>query len=110
MLLYDLLYTAPCMFFLRDVTVLYHSNELFNYEVNEVFWNDIRLSIFSGVFIVIFMFVLTSFSIWLTFWGIATILLSFPLAFFFYRVVFGIVNMRLLNGIAAFLIIGIGKN
>lgn len=89
--------------------VLYGGTDIYDYEVQEVYWNDLRLSIFSVVFIVIFVFVLTSFSLWLTFWGIVTILLSFPLAFFFYRVVFNIVDVGLLNGVAAFVIIGIGK-
>lgn len=90
------------------VKVLYGGTDIYDYEVHEVYWNDLRLSIFSVAFIVIFVFILTSFSLWLTFWGIVTILLSFPLAFFFYRVVFNIVDVGLLNGVAAFVIVGIG--
>ncbi len=52
---------------------------------------------------------LTSFSVWLTFWGIVSIVLSFPVAFFFYREVFRVMTLGILNGAAAFVIIGIGE-
>ena len=92
-----------------DVRVLYGSNEIYDYEVGQVFWNDMQLAIYAVIFIVLLMFVLTSFSIWLTFWGLASIVFSCLLAFFFYRVVFGIRTLGILNGVAAFVIIGIGE-
>ncbi len=95
--------------FFRDLTVLYGGNELFDYEVDTTFWSDMRLALFTLFFIMLFMFILTSFSVWLTFWGIFCILLSFPLALFFYREVFGVATLGILNGAAAFVIIGIGE-
>ena len=82
---------------------------MFDYEVSSAFWHDIRLAIISVVLIVCLMLVLTSFSVWLTFWGIVTIGLSFPVAYFYYRVVFGDVALGMLNGAAAFVVVGIGK-
>ena len=89
---------------------MYGGNELFDYEIDTTFWNDMKLSLITLVLIVIFMLILTSFSIWLTIWGMLSIVLSFPMAFFFYREVFGVVTLGILNGAAAFVIIGIGKN
>jgi len=76
--------------------------------VSSTFWHDIRLAAVSVAMIVILMFVLTSFSVWLTVWGIVTIVLSFPLAYFLYRVVFKVTALGMLNGAAAFVVIGIG--
>lgn len=92
-----------------EVRVLYGGNDIFDYEVSSAFWHDIRLAIISVVTIVVLMLVLTSFSVWLTFWGIVTIVLSFPLAYFFYRVVFNVVALGMLNGAAAFVVVGIGN-
>ncbi|KAJ8319852.1 hypothetical protein KUTeg_001439 [Tegillarca granosa] len=89
------------------VQVLFGGNEIFDYEVDNTFWNDLRLAIISAASIAVFMMILTS-SLWLTLWGIVSICLSFPLAFFFYRVVCGIRALGILNGVAAFVIIGIG--
>ena len=91
------------------VQVLYGGNDVFDYEVISAFWHDIRLAIISVVTIIILMFVLTSFSVWLTLWGFMTIVLSFPMAYFFYRVVFNVTALGMLNGAAAFVVIGIGK-
>ena len=91
------------------IKVLYGGNELFDYEVGHTFWNDMGMAGYSLASIFVFMLVFTSFSPWLTFCGLATIILSFPLAIFFYRVVFGTVKLGILNGAAAFVIIGIGK-
>lgn len=90
------------------VKILYGGNEIFDYEVNHAFWNDVKLALFSLAAIVIFMLILTSFSLWLTFFGIASILLCFPLAVCLYHNVFGIATFGILNGVAAFVIIGIG--
>nr|KAG5704741.1 hypothetical protein BaRGS_005197 [Batillaria attramentaria] len=90
------------------VQVLYGGNELFDYEVESTFWADVRMAVYACIAIALFMFILTSFSIYLTFMGILCIVLSFPLAFFFYRVVFNILALGILNGAAAFVIIGIG--
>ena len=95
--------------FSSKVKVLYGGNEVFDYEVGHTFWNDMTMAGYSLVCIGMLVLVLTSFSLWLTFCGLATIILSFPLAIFFYRVVFGTVKLGILNGAAAFVIIGIGK-
>jgi PERQ amino acid-rich with GYF domain-containing protein len=91
------------------VIVLYGGNEIFDYEVESSFWNDMRLAIFSLSFIVLIMFTLTSFSKWLTLCGMTSIGLSFLLALFFYRAVFRMNSLGILNGASAFVIIGIGK-
>ncbi|XP_067658101.1 protein dispatched homolog 3-like isoform X2 [Haliotis asinina] len=90
------------------VQVLYGGNELFDYEVDMTFWNDIKMAYFTLGFIILLMFILTSFSVWLTFCGMLSIILSFPLALFFYRRIFHIDALGILNGAAAFVIIGIG--
>jgi len=92
-----------------QVRVLYGGNDVFDYEVRRAFWHDICLAIISVVTIVVLMLILTSCSVWLTVWGVITIVLSFPLAYFFYRVVFNDVALGMLNGAAAFVVIGIGN-
>jgi len=92
-----------------QVRVLYGGNDVFDYEVRRAFWHDICLAIISVVTIVVLMLILTSCSVWLTVWGVVTIVLSFPLAYFFYRVVFNDVALGMLNGAAAFVVIGIGN-
>jgi PERQ amino acid-rich with GYF domain-containing protein len=91
------------------VRVLYGGNELFDYEVESTFWNDVWMAIYGVVTISILMLVMTSFSFTLTFMGLWCIVLAFPLAIFFYRVVFNIVGLGIMNGAAAFVIIGIGQ-
>ena len=90
------------------VRVLYGGNDVFDYEVSSAFWHDIQLAVISVVTIIVLMLVLTSFSIWLTFWGIVAIVLSFPLAYFLYRWAFNVLALGMLNGAAAFVVIGIG--
>lgn len=106
-------FMVDCIDFLKEhsndeLRILYGGNMLFDWEVDKTFWDDIKLAGFSLGFIVLFMFILTSFSGFLTFWGIYSILLSFPLALFFYRAVFKMTHLGILNGAAAFVIIGIG--
>lgn len=57
-------------------------------------------------------FFLCSFSpvVFLSFFGIASIGLSCLVALFLYHVVFGIQYLGILNGVAAFVIVGIGKH
>lgn len=93
----------------RDIQVLYGGNEIFDYEVETTFWNDVKLAMYALISIFILMLILTGGSFWLTFWGYISILLSAPLAIFFYRVAFNVVGLGILNGAAAFVIIGIGK-
>jgi len=93
----------------RTVRVLYGGNDIFDMEVSGAFWHDVHLALISVIIIIILMFLLTSFSVWLTVWGFVTIALSFPLAYFFYRVVFNVAALGMLNGAAAFVVIGIGK-
>ncbi|WAR14743.1 DISP3-like protein, partial [Mya arenaria] len=92
----------------NELSVLYGGNEIFDYEVETTFWQDLNLAVYALLAIFVLMLVLTSGSIWLTFWGFISILLSAPLAIFFYRVVFGVRALGILNGAAAFVIIGIG--
>ena len=91
------------------VRVLYGGNELFDYEVESTFWSDVRMAVFAVVSIAVLMFIMTSCTIFLTLMGLWSIVLSFPFAIFFYRVVFNIVGLGIMNGAAAFVIIGIGE-
>ncbi|GFS18482.1 patched domain-containing 2 [Elysia marginata] len=89
------------------VQVLYGGNEIFDYEVATTFWGDVHLAMVSLIAIFVLMLVL-SLSLYLTVLGVVVISLSFPMSLFFYRVVFGINALGILNGAAAFVIIGIG--
>uniref|UniRef100_A0A1A8K964 Patched domain containing 2 n=1 Tax=Nothobranchius kuhntae TaxID=321403 RepID=A0A1A8K964_NOTKU len=92
----------------RQVKVLYGGTELFDNEVRHTFYNDMMLAVISGVCITMLVFILTSFSVFLTFFGLAAIGLSCLMALFLYHVVFGVRYLGILNGVAAFVIIGIG--
>uniref|UniRef100_A0A671VCM8 Dispatched RND transporter family member 3 n=1 Tax=Sparus aurata TaxID=8175 RepID=A0A671VCM8_SPAAU len=91
-----------------QVKVLYGGTELFDDEVRHTFHNDMMLAVISGACITVLVYVLTSFSVFLTFFGLASIGLSCLLALFLYHVVFGVRYLGILNGVAAFVIIGIG--
>uniref|UniRef100_A0A8C4HMN3 Dispatched RND transporter family member 3 n=1 Tax=Dicentrarchus labrax TaxID=13489 RepID=A0A8C4HMN3_DICLA len=91
-----------------QVKVLYGGTELFDDEVRHTFHNDMMLAVISGACITVLVYVLTSFSVFLTFFGLASIGLSCLMALFFYHVVFGVRYLGILNGVAAFVIIGIG--
>ncbi|XP_072244292.1 protein dispatched homolog 3 [Leuresthes tenuis] len=91
-----------------QVKVLYGGTELFDDEVRHTFYNDMMLAVISGACITVLVYVLTSFSVFLTFFGLAGIGLSCLMALFFYHVVFGVRYLGILNGVAAFVIIGIG--
>nr|XP_055024422.1 protein dispatched homolog 3 isoform X1 [Misgurnus anguillicaudatus] len=90
------------------VKVLYGGTELFDDEVRKTFHSDMMLALFSGGCIAVLVYVLTSFSVFLTFFGLASIGLSCLVALFLYHVVFGVKYLGILNGVAAFVIIGIG--
>ncbi|KAI7797536.1 protein dispatched homolog 3 isoform X1 [Triplophysa rosa] len=90
------------------VKVLYGGTELFDDEVRKTFHSDMLLALFSGGCIAVLVYVLTSFSVFLTFFGLASIGLSCLVALFLYHVVFGVKYLGILNGVAAFVIIGIG--
>ncbi|KAH3824631.1 hypothetical protein DPMN_126468, partial [Dreissena polymorpha] len=92
----------------KEISVLYGGNEIFDYEVEMTFWRDVKLALYALLAIFLLMLVLTSGSLWLTFWGFLSVLLSAPLAIFFYHVVFSIQALGILNGAAAFVILGIG--
>ncbi|XP_077378985.1 protein dispatched homolog 3 isoform X1 [Festucalex cinctus] len=91
-----------------QVKVLYGGTELFDHEVRHTFRNDMMLAVVSGVCITVLVYILTSFSAFLTFFGLASIGLSCLMALFLYHVVFGVRYLGILNGVAAFVIIGIG--
>ncbi|XP_062855404.1 protein dispatched homolog 3 [Trichomycterus rosablanca] len=90
------------------VKVLYGGTELFDDEVRKTFHSDMMLALFSGACITVLVYILTSFSLFLTFFGLASIGLSCLMALFLYHVVFGVRYLGILNGVAAFIIIGIG--
>ncbi|XP_069803447.1 protein dispatched homolog 3 [Dendropsophus ebraccatus] len=90
------------------VQVLYGGTDLFDYEVRTTFNNDMLLAFISSSCIAVLVYILTSFSVFLTFFGIASIGLSCLVALFLYHVAFGIQYLGILNGVAAFVIVGIG--
>uniref|UniRef100_A0A8C8MGC8 SSD domain-containing protein n=1 Tax=Oncorhynchus tshawytscha TaxID=74940 RepID=A0A8C8MGC8_ONCTS len=91
-----------------QVKVLYGGTELFDNEVRQTFHRDMLLALISGGCITLLVYVLTSFSVFLTFFGLTSIGLSCQVALFLYHVVFGVRYLGILNGVAAFVIIGIG--
>ncbi|XP_048837474.1 LOW QUALITY PROTEIN: protein dispatched homolog 3 [Brienomyrus brachyistius] len=91
-----------------QVKVLYGGTELFDDEVRRTFHNDMLLALVSGVCIAALVYILTSFSAFLTLFGLASIGLSCLLALFLYHVAFGVRYLGILNGVAAFVIVGIG--
>ncbi|XP_074525615.1 protein dispatched homolog 3 [Halichoeres trimaculatus] len=91
-----------------QVKVLYGGTELFDDEVRHTFHNDMMLAVISGACITVLVYILTSFSVFLTFLGLTSIGLSCLMALFLYHVVFGVRYLGILNGVAAFVIIGIG--
>ncbi|XP_056888165.1 protein dispatched homolog 3 isoform X3 [Takifugu flavidus] len=91
-----------------QVKVLYGGTELFDDEVRQTFHNDMKLAGISGACITALVYVLTSFSAFLTIFGLVSIGLSCLMALFLYHVVFGVQYLGILNGVAAFVIIGIG--
>ncbi|OXB77331.1 UNVERIFIED_CONTAM: hypothetical protein H355_002323, partial [Colinus virginianus] len=92
------------------VQVLYGGTDLFDYEVRRTFNNDMLLAFISSSCIAVLVYILTSCSVFLSFFGIASIGLSCLVALFLYHVVFGIQYLGILNGVAAFVIVGIGKH
>ncbi|XP_076846306.1 protein dispatched homolog 3 [Brachyhypopomus gauderio] len=90
------------------VKVLFGGTELFDDEVRRTFHSDMLLALVSGACIAGLVYILTSFSLFLTFFGLASIGLSCLMALFLYHVVFGVKYLGILNGVAAFVIIGIG--
>jgi len=88
--------------------VLYGGTEIFDHEVEEAINHDQLLAIVSLALVVPLVFILSGFSLFSTITAICTLGSCFPLAFFFYRVVFGIKAVGLLNVVSVFVIIGIG--
>ncbi|XP_072023218.1 protein dispatched homolog 3-like, partial [Amphiura filiformis] len=91
-----------------EVLVLYGGTEIFDYEVSTTIHHDLMLAIPCIISITILLFILTSFSIWLTICGFVSILLSFAWAYFVFHVLCGIDALGLLNLVSAFVVIGIG--
>ena len=88
--------------------MLYGGTEIFDYEVQSAVNHDKYLAGVSLVLVIPLVFILSGFSLFSTATAILTLLTSFPIAFFFYRVVFGIKAIGLLNVVSLFVIIGIG--
>lgn len=95
-------------FFSSKIKILYGGPQVFDHLINKTMWSDVLLSSYTLGLIFLFVFVLTSFSLFLTFFGIMSILLSLLVAFFFFRVVFGVLSIGILSGVSVFIIIGIG--
>jgi len=91
-----------------DIEVLYGGTEIFDHEVEEAIHHDQLLAIVSLALVAPLVFILSGFSLFSTLTAICTLASCFPLAFFCYRVVFGIKAVGLLNVVSVFVIIGIG--
>uniref|UniRef100_UPI00358F485C protein dispatched homolog 3-like n=1 Tax=Myxine glutinosa TaxID=7769 RepID=UPI00358F485C len=92
----------------NSVRVLYGGPDLFDNEVRETFRGDVRLAIVSATFIALLVFLLTHASLFLTVVGLGAIAVSCLLALFLYRVALSVRYLGILNGVAAFVVIGIG--
>nr|XP_032817859.1 protein dispatched homolog 3 [Petromyzon marinus] len=90
------------------VRVLYGGYDLFDQEVRDTFWGDMRLAAASGACVALLVCALTQGSLLLTFFGLATIVLSCLVCLFLHHVVLGVRYLGILNGVAAFVIVGIG--
>ncbi|XP_032228558.1 protein dispatched homolog 3 [Nematostella vectensis] len=91
-----------------EVSILYGGPEVYDHLVDEALWKDVDLAKYTLTLIILLMFILTSCSFLLTFFGILSILASLPLACFFFRVVFGVPTFSILSATSLFVIIGIG--
>ncbi|XP_061422356.1 protein dispatched homolog 3 [Lethenteron reissneri] len=90
------------------VRVLYGGYDLFDQEVRDTFWGDMRLAAASGACVALLVCALTQGSLLLTFFGLATIVLSCLVCLFLHHVVLGVRYLGILNGVAAFVVVGIG--
>ena len=88
--------------------MLYGSSEIYDYEIKQTFYHDILYAAISLGLIVFLLFILTSFSLWLTIFGMLTIVFSVPFSYFVYRVLLRIDTIGILTGTTVFVIIGIG--
>ena len=88
--------------------VLYGGGAIYDYEVKQALIGDSKLAIISLCLIVVLVFILTSFSPYLTFMGILCVVESFPITYIIYRVFFGIPVVGILNVVSLFVIVGIG--
>ena len=103
---YIYMYDLSCMY--RNVKVLYGGPVVMKYEVEEAVNHDAKLAGISGSLILILLFIMSGFSLSATLTGITTILSSFPLAFFVYRIIFKVETVGALNVVSLFVIMGIG--
>lgn len=92
----------------NKVRLLYGGNTIFDYEVDKTLWADIRLALFTIVFVGAFVFIFTRFSFFLTLFGIISITTPLCLAYYLFRIVFKVKSLGILSGISLFIIIGIG--
>lgn len=72
-----------------DVEILYGGSIVFDYEVVSAIKHDAFLGLGSVFLILTLMFVLSGFSLWLTFAGFYAILTCFVPAYFVYRAIIG---------------------
>ena len=94
--------------FTRNVRVLYGGQQVFDYEVNKTLWEDMYLAFYTILFVVVFLFVFTRFSPYLTVVGFISIVTPIAMAYYLFRVISGVRSVGILSGISVFIIIGIG--
>ncbi|XP_078374519.1 protein dispatched homolog 3-like [Oculina patagonica] len=92
----------------NKVRLLYGGSTVFDYEVNKTLWADIGLTFYTIAFVGAFVLIFTRFSLYLTLFGIISILTPLCLAYYLFRIVFQIKSLGILSGISFFIIIGIG--
>ena len=94
---------------LGDMNFYYFSLPLMQKAIESQVVYDMALAIASLVFIFLFMLVQTG-SIWITSWGIFSIISSFNITNFIYRVVFDYKYIGVFHVLAIFIILGIGSD
>ena len=94
----------------KDVEVLYFgTGELFTYLLNQTLGADGMFAFGSFIFVFLYMSFHTQ-SFFIASMGMSHVFLSFPMAFFFQRIVFGIRFFDILNTFLIFIILGIGAD
>ena len=94
---------------LGDMNFFYFSRTLMNKAIQKQVMLDMLLAVASFLFIFLFMWLQTG-SLWLTSWGIFSILSSFNVANFIYRVIFDYKYIGIFHVLSIFIILGIGSD
>ena len=92
-----------------EVRVMWYHDVLTNTEVVETVIHDSKIAMFAFIFVLCFMTIHLG-SPFLSIVGMYGIVMSFPVAYMIYMVVFGYKKMMLLNFLSLYIIMGIGAD